>query len=189
MNKPEVRDGRERRSGAVGVRDADRGDAVSRRGPRIRYRGHAVCISVDMPPGVHVEAHEHADEDQLNIVISGRVGTRVGGNGAILEAGGMRLMPRGVQHELWNAGPETARLIEIYTPPGMEERFARGGQRGLTTALTNESTHAQRRRRDGGQADLRPPSARMAGVDVHSSFFEGRSGSWASGGRVAASVR
>ncbi len=57
---------------------------------------------------------------------------------AILEAGGMQLMPRGVQQELWNAGTEIARLIEIYTPPGMEHRFALGGPRGLTTALTPE---------------------------------------------------
>lgn len=84
--------------------------------------GHAVCISVDMSPGVHVEAHEHADEDQLNIVVSGRVGDHE----AILEAGGMQLMPRGVPHELRNAGNEIARVIEIYTPPGMEQRFALG---------------------------------------------------------------
>lgn len=96
--------------------------------------GHAVCISVDMPPGEHVEAHEHADEDQLNIVVSGRVGARVGDHEAILEAGGMQLMPRGVPHELWNAGTETARVIEIYTPPGMEHRFALGGRRAIADA-------------------------------------------------------
>lgn len=56
-----------------------------------------------MPPGVHVEAHEHAEEDQLNIVVSGRVGARVGDHEAILETGGIQLMPRGVPHELWNA--------------------------------------------------------------------------------------
>ncbi|MEO6999463.1 MAG: cupin domain-containing protein [Terracoccus sp.] len=75
-------------------------------------------------------------EDQLNIVVSGRVGTRVGGNEAILEAGGMQLMPRGVPHELWNAGTETARLIEI-TPPGVEHRFALGGQHSLADAAAH----------------------------------------------------
>ncbi len=108
--------------------------------PAAATGGHAVCITVDMPSGVHVDAHEHADEDQLNIVISGRVGTRVGDREAILEAGGVQLMPRGVPHELWNAGDDVARVIEIYTPPGMEERFAIGGQRAIADGLV----HAQR---------------------------------------------
>lgn len=36
-------------------------------------------------------------------------------------------MPRGIEHELWNDTDEMARIIEIYTPPGMEERFAAAG--------------------------------------------------------------
>ena len=95
--------------------------------------GHAVCITVDMPPGVRVDAHTHSDEDQINIVVSGRVGARVGGVESILEAGAVQLMPRGVEHELWNAGTSVAQVIEIYTPPGMEHRFAAAGRRAVAS--------------------------------------------------------
>lgn len=95
--------------------------------------GHAVCIAVDMPPGVEVDEHTHDDEDQLNIVVSGRVGTRVGGVESILEVGAVQVMPRGVPHALWNAGDGVAKVIEIYTPPGMEQRFAAGGRAALSS--------------------------------------------------------
>ena len=36
-------------------------------------------------------------------------------------------MPRNIEHELWNDTEEFAQLIEIYTPPGMEQKFAAAG--------------------------------------------------------------
>ena len=90
-----------------------------------------MCITVDMPPGVHVDEHTHADEDQISIVLAGRLGSRVGGVEAVLEAGGIQVLPRGVPHELWNAGDDVVRLVEIYTPPGMEQRFALAGQTAI----------------------------------------------------------
>jgi len=89
--------------------------------------GRAVVITVDMAPGVHVDEHTHSDEDQIMIVVSGRLGTNVGGVESVLEAGEVQLLPRGVPHALWNAGDEFAKVIDIYTPPGMEQRFAQAG--------------------------------------------------------------
>ena len=89
--------------------------------------GHAVVITVDMPPGLHVDAHTHDTEDQINIVISGQVRFRVGDDHTVLGAGGVLLMPRSVEHELWNDTDQFAQLVEIYTPPGMEQRFASAG--------------------------------------------------------------
>jgi quercetin dioxygenase-like cupin family protein len=65
--------------------------------------GHAVGIAVDMPPGVHVDEHTHADEDQICIVLSGTLGCRVGGIDSMLEAGAILVVPRLIPHELWNA--------------------------------------------------------------------------------------
>ena len=102
--------------------------------------GHAVVITVDMPAGLHVDAHTHDTEDQINIVISGRVRFRVGDEHTVLGAGGVLLMPRFVEHELWNDTDEFAQLVEIYTPPGMEQKFASAGAaatasgRGLAAA-------------------------------------------------------
>ncbi|MEY2401296.1 MAG: hypothetical protein QOJ08_1407 [Ilumatobacteraceae bacterium] len=59
---------------------------------------HAVVLTVDMPPGLHVDAHNHETEEQINIVVSGQVRFRVG-----------------------------AEEAEIYTPPGMEQKFAAAG--------------------------------------------------------------
>jgi quercetin dioxygenase-like cupin family protein len=89
--------------------------------------GHAVVLTVDMPPGLHVDAHVHDTEEQINIVLSGQVRFRVGGDETVLTAGGVLLMPRHIEHELWNDTDQFAQLIEIYTPPGMEQKFASAG--------------------------------------------------------------
>ena len=89
--------------------------------------GHAVVLTVDMPPGLHVDAHTHVSEEQINIVLSGQVRFRVGDEETVLGAGGVLLMPRHIEHELWNDTEEFAQLIEIYTPPGMERNFAAAG--------------------------------------------------------------
>lgn len=89
--------------------------------------GHAVVLTVDMPPGLHVDAHIHESEEQINIVLSGQVRFRVGDEETVLGAGGVLLMPRNIEHELWNDTPEFAQLVEIYTPPGMEQKFAAAG--------------------------------------------------------------
>ena len=95
--------------------------------PGVSTSGHTVVLTVDMPPGLHVEAHTHDTEEQVNIVVSGRVRFRVGDEETVLGPGGILCMPRHVEHELWNDGDEFAQLVEIYTPPGMEQRFADAG--------------------------------------------------------------
>jgi quercetin dioxygenase-like cupin family protein len=93
--------------------------------------GHAIVLSVDMPPGLHVDAHSHDNEEQINIVVSGRVRFRIGDEETVLGAGGVLLMPRHIEHELWNDSDEFAQIIEIYTPPGMEQKFAAAGAAAL----------------------------------------------------------
>ncbi|MDQ1422593.1 MAG: hypothetical protein QOD72_91 [Acidimicrobiaceae bacterium] len=89
--------------------------------------GHAVVLTVDMPPGLHVDAHTHETEEQINIVLSGKVRFRVGDEETVLGSGGVLVMPRRIEHELWNDTDEFAQIIEIYTPPGMEQKFAAAG--------------------------------------------------------------
>lgn len=93
--------------------------------------GHAVVLTVDMPPGLHVDPHTHATEEQINIVVAGQVRFRVGEQETVLGAGGVLLMPRSIEHELWNDTEEFAQIIEIYTPPGMEGAFAAAGAAAL----------------------------------------------------------
>jgi quercetin dioxygenase-like cupin family protein len=89
--------------------------------------GQAVVLSVDMPPGLHVDAHTHETEEQINVVLSGHVRFRVGAEETVLGPGGVLLMPRHIEHELWNDTEEFAQLLEIYTPPGMERKFMAAG--------------------------------------------------------------
>ena len=42
------------------------------------------------------------------------------------------IFPRRIEHELWNDTHEFAQIIEIYTPPGMEGKFAAAGAAGMT---------------------------------------------------------
>jgi len=95
--------------------------------PGSETSGHAVVLTVDMPPGLHVDAHAHETEEQINIVLSGMVRFRVGDEETVLGAGGVLVMPRQIEHELWNDTHEFAQIIEIYTPPGMEQKFAAAG--------------------------------------------------------------
>ncbi len=115
--------------------------------------GHAVVLTVDMPPGLHVDAHTHDTEDQINIVLSGRVRFRVGDEDTVLDAGGVLLMPRFVEHELWNDTDEFAQLVEIYTPPGMEQKFASAG--AAAKASGNGLADAD----DYAASETRPPAA------------------------------
>jgi quercetin dioxygenase-like cupin family protein len=103
--------------------------------------GRAVVLTVDMPPRLHVDAHVHETEEQINVVVSGRVRFRVGDEETVLGAGGILLMPRDVEHELWNDTDELAQVIEIYTPPGMEGRFALAG--AAAAAHGREATSAE----------------------------------------------
>lgn len=42
----------------------------------------------------------------------------------VVELGGTVCLPRGVEHELWNDTTEPVRMIDLYTPPGIENRLA-----------------------------------------------------------------
>ena len=84
-----------------------------------------------MPAGLHVDPHVHDDEDQITIVVSGRVGARNGDDEIRANAGDVILHPRGIRHELWNDGPDPARVLEIYTPGGYERVHEAHGQAAL----------------------------------------------------------
>jgi quercetin dioxygenase-like cupin family protein len=90
-----------------------------------------VILAVDMPVGERVGEHVHQDEDQITVVLRGRIGATVDDDEFRLEDGAVFLMPRGRRHSLWNAGDEPARVLELYTPGGFEQVFADAGRRAL----------------------------------------------------------
>ena len=54
---------------------------------------------------------------------------RVGDETVEATSGCWVLKPRLIPHTMWNAGPEPARLIEVYTPGGFERFFNDFGDR------------------------------------------------------------
>lgn len=85
--------------------------------------GQLVGLAVDMPPGVHVDAHTHDDAEQIHVVISGTLLVRIGDTHVRVGPGGTVCLPRGVEHELWNDTDEFVRMVDLYTPPGIERWF------------------------------------------------------------------
>lgn len=78
---------------------------------------HPVLPKSLIPP------HVHQDEDELSIVVDGVFGVMIGDE--VIEAGpgSYVFKPRGIPHAFWNAGDETARLIELIYPAGFERFF------------------------------------------------------------------
>ncbi len=86
--------------------------------------GRAAVLEVTIPPRTLVKPHQHSMEDELSLVLSGRVGARIGD--ATFEevaAGSSIVKPRDIPHAMWNVTDEPARILEIVMPAGLEEYF------------------------------------------------------------------
>ena len=68
------------------------------------------------PPGTKSWFHLHRDSDEIAYVLSGEVTFLIGGEVTVGGAGGCAFMPRGVPHAWRSIGPETARVLFLYTP-------------------------------------------------------------------------
>ena len=86
-------------------------------------RGAFSIVEHPVLPGTLIPPHIHHPEDELSYVVEGTFGVRIGDR--VLEAapGSYVFKPRGIPHTFWNAGSETARLIEIISPAGFEHFF------------------------------------------------------------------
>ena len=85
--------------------------------------GHVSVVEHPFAVGALVPPHVHHREDEVSIVIEGRIGFRSEGKEAVLSEGGYIVKPRGEVHAMWNAGDVPARMIEIITPAGFDKFF------------------------------------------------------------------
>ena len=90
--------------------------------------GGLTLLTVEMPPGITVDEHAHQDEDQILVVISGTIGVSIDGEKFELTDGGVAFVPRGSRHSLWNDSGAVARVLDMYTPGGMERMFTAAGE-------------------------------------------------------------
>jgi quercetin dioxygenase-like cupin family protein len=84
--------------------------------------GVMAVLEETLVPKAFVPPHVHQN-DVWVYVLSGSIGVLVGEEVTEAGQGDWALKPRGVQHAMWNAGPDSARIIEVLTPGGTERWF------------------------------------------------------------------
>jgi quercetin dioxygenase-like cupin family protein len=67
--------------------------------------------------------HRHTREAGFIQVTHGAVGAQVGDEVVHTETGGTVLVPRGARHTFWNDSDESASVLELFTPAGLEQWF------------------------------------------------------------------
>src|SRR3954451_24667499 len=67
--------------------------------------------------------HTHSRQDEYSFVLEGDIGVMIGAEVFAAPAGTYVLKPRGIPHAFWNAGTNTARILEIISPAGFESYF------------------------------------------------------------------
>lgn len=87
---------------------------------------HTLAVMFDTtPPGGGPPSHVHSREDELFLVVDGRVSFLVGGAWTEVAPGGAVYLPRGTAHCYRNTGTTVSRQWIITTPSGFEHFFAR----------------------------------------------------------------
>ncbi len=81
-------------------------------------------FEVSVVPGGGPPPHTHSQEDELLYVQQGTLSVQVGDKALNVSVGDFVLMPRGVMHSFTNVGQETAKLLMVATPAGLENFFA-----------------------------------------------------------------
>jgi quercetin dioxygenase-like cupin family protein len=110
---------------------ADEGDDAH--GIRIKLyseetNGAISIIEQPFEPGLLLLPHVHQNDVWLYI-LEGEMHARVGDEVVKATPGCWVMKPRLIPHTMWNAGPDPARLIEVYTPGGFELFFKDFGER------------------------------------------------------------
>jgi quercetin dioxygenase-like cupin family protein len=90
--------------------------------------GAISIIEQPFEPGFLLPPHWHENDVWLHIV-EGVMHVRVADEIVKAPAGSWVLKPRRIPHTMWNAGPEPAHIVELYTPGGFELFFKDFGER------------------------------------------------------------
>lgn len=88
-----------------------------------------------VPPGVLMLPHTHQNEDQVAIVLRGRLGVLVGDREWTAGPGDVAIRPRGLVHAVWNDTAEDVEILEITSPGDFEGYFVSLGDLTARQAL------------------------------------------------------
>jgi len=95
--------------------------------PSAVTHGRLAIVEHSLPPkALAAPLHRHSREDELSIVVSGRLGALLGEDVVEAGAGAYVWKPRDQWHTFWNADAhEELRFIELLVPGGFEGYFER----------------------------------------------------------------
>lgn len=88
--------------------------------------GRVAIVEHTLPPRrLAAPLHRHSREDELSIVLEGRIGALLGEDHVEAGPGSYVLKPRDQWHTFWNPGDQPLRFIELLLPGGFDDYFAR----------------------------------------------------------------
>ncbi|MEZ5318078.1 MAG: cupin domain-containing protein [Vicinamibacterales bacterium] len=86
--------------------------------------GRVAIVEHTLPPrALAAPLHRHSREDELSIVLEGRLGALLGDQVVTADAGAYVVKPRNQWHTFWNAGDTELRFIELLVPGGFDGYF------------------------------------------------------------------
>jgi quercetin dioxygenase-like cupin family protein len=107
------------------------GDVISVFGYKIlrKIRGEQTSGGVSIvellyPPGNFTPPHRHLKTVEIGYVLEGEIGVMVAEEDFKVGPGSFFVRPAGVPHAIWNNSDRPAKLLDVYTPAGMEAWFA-----------------------------------------------------------------
>jgi quercetin dioxygenase-like cupin family protein len=88
--------------------------------------GRIAIVEHTLPPkALAAPLHRHSREDELSIVLEGRLGALLGDETVEAGPGSYVIKQRGQWHTFWNAGDTPLRFIELLIPGGFDGYFRR----------------------------------------------------------------
>ena len=81
-----------------------------------------------MPPGCHVRAHGHAQNDEVFYILEGTGRCVIDGAEHKLEPGSTVMLGRYCEHSIHNDGDKDMKFVWFFTPPGLEQVVEAAGK-------------------------------------------------------------
>ncbi len=103
------------------------------------------------PRALAAPMHRHHREDEYTYVLTGRIGAVLGGDEVVAGPGDLIFKPRDQWHTFWNAGDDSATVLEVISPAGLEELFR---ELGRLTSEPDPEALAQMAARYGCELDF-----------------------------------
>lgn len=104
------------------------GDTYTFKGVSKNTGGAFLLFEASIPPQAGPPPHIHHQEDEAYYVIEGDIEVLDQDRTFVAGAGSFVFLPRGTLHRFKNVGTQTARMLIMATPAGLEEFFEEVGQ-------------------------------------------------------------